>query len=102
MTINGSTIKSPNFLSEYTEYIRSDNVSLDGSMQRNQINTKKVAELTWTDLLPSQLQALLTWADTGNSVLYSNSDSRYGTWSFTGLPTITDPGTYVIGGSFIT
>lgn len=103
MTIDGNTIKTPQGLREYYEYIRTDNFSLSGAMQRNQTNKKKVAELTWTNLFPDELDAILDWADDLNSHAYSNSDSRYsGGWTFTGLVTITDDGSYVRGGSFMT
>lgn len=102
MTINGNTIQDPQGLREYYSYARNDNRSLNHSLQRNQIGKKKVAELTFTNIYPDELAALLAWADAGPAVVYSNDQSRYGTWAFTGLCTITEDGSYVRGGSFMT
>lgn len=102
MTIDAATIPMPNGLREYYQYIRTDNQSINGTMQRNQINKKKIAELTWTNLLPASLATILVWADDLNSHAYSNTQSRYGTWAFTGLVTITDPGEYLRGSSYMT
>lgn len=102
MTIDSNTIKQPTSLKEEYEYIRTDNISLNGGMQRNQLNKKKVAELTWDGLFPTELTAILAWADDLNSHAYSNSESRFGTWAFTGLVTITGWGEYVRGSSYMT
>lgn len=102
MTINGNSIPDPQGLREYYSYARYDNRSLNHSLQRNQIGKKKVAELTWTNIFPDELATILAWADAGPAVAYSNSLSRYGLWAFTGLVTITEDGSYVKGGSFMT
>lgn len=102
MTIDGNTIKQPSGLREFYEYIRNDNRSLNGKLQRNQFNKKKVAVLTWTNLKPTELQDLLDWIDDLASHAYSNTESRYGTWAFTGLPTIEDEGNYVRGATYMT
>jgi hypothetical protein len=103
ITINAGTIKQPTGLREYKTYVRSEKISLKGNRQRSQLNTKKVAELTWTSLTPSELSNILAWADPGAAVAYANSSSsRYGSWSFNGLPTITDEGSYERGGSYRT
>lgn len=103
MTIDGNTILSPTSLKEYYDYARNDNFSLNHTMQRNQLGKKKVAELTWTNLYPSELQAILAWADDLNSHAYSNPDTKYASpFAFTGLCTITDDGNYMRGGSFMT
>lgn len=101
MTIDTVSIKDPSGLKEYYEYIRNDNVSLNGTMQRNQLNKKKVAELSWSNILPDELALLLAWADDLLSHAYSNSQSKYGTFAFTGLVTITDDGDYMQGGSYM-
>ncbi len=102
MTIDGNTILDPQGLKEYYSYARNDNRSLNHSLQRNQLGKKKVAELTWTNLLPDELAAILAWADAGPAVDYDNPDSSKGLWEFTGLCTITEDGSYVKGGSFMT
>lgn len=103
MTIDGNTILSPTSLREFYDYARTDNYSLNHTMQRNQLGKKKVAEMTWTNLYPSELQAILAWADDLNSHAYSNPDTKYATtFAFTGLVTITDDGNYMRGGSFMT
>lgn len=101
MTIDSNSIKDPSGLKEYYEYIRNDNVSLNGTLQRNQINKKKVAELSWNNIYPDELALLLAWADDTNSHAYSNTQSKYGTWAFTGIVTITDDGEYMQGGSYM-
>jgi hypothetical protein len=105
MTIDAVTIKSPGAdsgVKEYYEYIRTDNKSINGTMQRNQIAKKKVAELTWHDLKPTEIQAILVWADDTTTHAYSNTTSKYGTWAFTGIVTITNDGDYEPGASYMT
>lgn len=102
MTIDANTIKQPTGVKEYYTYIRTDNRSINGKLQRNQINKKKVAELTWTNIFPADLGDILAWADDLNSHAYSNSLSKYGTWAFTGLVTISDDGSYEKGQSVMT
>lgn len=102
MTIDAVTIQDPQGLKEYYDYARTDNYSLNHSMQRNQLGKKKVAELTWTNIYPDELALILAWADDLNSHAYSNTQSRYGTWAFTGIVTILEDGNYVKGGSFMT
>lgn len=102
MTIDGNTIPDPQGLREYYDYARNDNYSLNHTMQRNQGGKKKVAELTYTNLFPSEFQALLAWADDLNSHAYSNANSRYTLWAFTGIVTIIEDGSYMRGGSYMT
>lgn len=103
MTIDTVTIKDPTKLVENYEYIRNDNIALNGAMQRNQLNKKKVATLTWENLYPSELQSILAWADDLNTHAYSNPNTKYAsTWAFTGLCTIMSDGQYVGGGSYMT
>lgn len=104
MTIDTVAIKDPSGLREYYEYIRNDNTSLNGTMQRNQINKKKVAELTWNNIYPDELALLLAWADDLNSHAYSNSQTKMvsSPFAFTGLVTITNDGNYMQGGSYMT
>lgn len=102
MTIDTVAIKDPSGLKEYYEYIRNDNVSLNGAMQRNQINKKKVAELSWNNIYPDELALLLAWADDTNSHAYYNAQTKYAApFAFTGIVTITDDGSYMQGGSFM-
>jgi len=101
MTIDGNTILTPQGLKEYYDYARNDNFSLNHTMQRNQLGKKKVAEMTWTNLFPDELAAILAWADDLNSHVYGNTDSSRGFLTFTGLCTITDDGQYQKGGSYM-
>ena len=102
MTIDGNSIKDPSGLKEYYEYVRNDNVSLNGTMQRNQLAKKKVAELTWNNIYPDELALLLAWADDTNSHVYYNAQTKYPTpFTFTGIVTITEDGEYMQGGSFM-
>lgn len=104
MTIDTVAQLDPQALKEYYDYARTDNYSLNHTMQRNQLGKKKVAEMTWTNLLPAELAVILAWADDLASHAYSNPQSKYpgGTWAFTGLVTITDDGNYQKGGSYMT
>ena len=101
MTIDGNTIQDPQGLKEYRDYARTDNYSLNHSMQRNELGRKKVAELTWTNILPDELALILAWADDLAAHAYSNLQSKYGSWEFTGIVTILEDGNYVRGGSFM-
>lgn len=102
MLIDGVAIKMPNGVREYYDYIRTDNKTLNGRLQRNQINKKRNADLTWTNIFPAELNAILAWADDLNAHTYSNSLSKYGTFNMIGLVTILNDGEYMKGQSVMT
>lgn len=101
-TIDGNAILDPQGLKEYRDYARTDNFSLNHTMQRNELGRKKVAELTWTNLLPDELAAILLWADDLTAHAYNNTQSKFTLWAFTGIVTILDDGVYQRGGSYMT
>lgn len=102
MTVDGNPIKMPNSYRDYYEKVETRNTSLNGRYQRNRINKKKVAELTWTDLTPDQFQALAIWTEADGAHDFYNPTSRFGVWSFTGLVDVTEEGTYQKGASLMT
>lgn len=93
VTINSdSTVAQPTEIKEEQLQIQNDNAAIDGSMQRNRMNSKAQATLTWGALAPSDYQLLFGYLTSGIAVTYNNSQSNYtgGALSFTGLPTITE------------
>lgn len=69
--------------------IQTDVTALDGSMQRNNLNTKYQSTCTYSNLAPSDYQTLIAVINNGGTVSYSNTLSDYsgGSLSFTSLPT---------------
>jgi hypothetical protein len=87
--LNGdSTVPQPSFLLEELVQIQSDNMSINGGMQRNRINQKKQATLTYQQLSPAQYQSLIAKVTTGSGISYYNDQSNYagGIFTFSGLP----------------
>ena len=100
ITLNGTTIISPQNLNEYTDEVQSDSVAIDGSRQRDWISSKKAADLKWTSLLPTDYATIINIVKGQNAVAYINDDSAGGTWSFTGLVTFSE-GEYLKGASHL-
>lgn len=86
ITINASPITDPtNYLDNYDQFF-TDNISLAGNRQRNRRAKKKMCQMTWKLLEPSEFQALIALFNDGNAVAFSNTDSAFGTFAFTGIP----------------
>lgn len=103
ISINGnSAIKQPNDINENPEQIQTDQMAVDGSMQRNRLGKKRRAVLKWNHLKPAEYQQLMTYFESGNAVTYSNDQSNVagGVLTFTGLPTF-DQGNYYRGTTLI-
>jgi len=101
MTLDATTVKDPTDLNEKLIPIETIQTSLNGSVQRDRIGTKKYALVAWTALNPSEYQALLAILEDGSAVDYNNPNSNRGTFVFTGLPIITREGDYIRGGTFL-
>lgn len=94
--------KMPTTLSEYYEYARTDTFTLNDTMQRNQLAKKRCAEMSWNNIKQSDLAAILVWAESVISHTYKNdSSSKFANTAFTCLVTITTPGAYIPGGSYM-
>ncbi len=102
ITINAAPITDPQgYEDNYDQYF-TDNVSLLGNRQRNRRAKKKWARMTWTLLEPSEFQALMALFNDGDEVDFTNSDSSFGTFNFTGIPDLPlSPTEYLGGGSFL-
>jgi hypothetical protein len=90
ISINGTTVPTPSDLTETPVAIQTDNVAVDGSRQRNFINSKWRVDLGWKYLTPAQLQFFNTLNLSSTPIAYINTLSNQtntGTLSFTGLPT---------------
>lgn len=88
----------PSNLREYYTQIQTDQMSINGSMTRNRIGQKKVAEMTFPILQPSDVQTIIGYFTTGSGVYYYNNASKYGYLAMSGLP-MYEEGDYVAGAS---
>lgn len=101
VSINNSALNNqPATLKESLLQIQTDQISLNGSMTRNRIGQKKIAEMQFTIISPADYQGLIANFTTGSGVYYSNNASDYAgsVFSFSGLPTFSES-EYVQGGS---
>lgn len=97
--INSSALNvQPSSLSEYYIQIQTDQQSINGSMARNRIGQKKVADMEFTIMSPSDYTTVFAYFTTGSGVTYLNDQSKFGIFSFTALPTFSDDA-YVQGAS---
>ena len=88
----------PTSLNEYYIQIQTDQTSINGSMTRNRIGQKRGVEMEFTIMQPSDYQTIINYFTTGSGVYYSNDQSSYGTFTFSGLPFFAED-VYVQGGS---
>lgn len=100
ITINGASIRQPSRVREYKEHIQSEKTSVDGSMQRNRLGFKYVAELTWDRLPVADFGSLESKFTTGSGIYYRNPSSKYGVLAYSGLP-FTDESEYERGESLL-
>lgn len=101
VSINNSALNNqPSLLKENLLQIQTDQTSLNGSMTRNRIGQKKMADMQFMILSPADYQALIANFITGSGIYYSNNASNYngGTLSFSGLPMFSE-NEYVQGAS---
>lgn len=97
--INNSELNTqPTTLIEKKLQIQTDQVAIDGSMTRNRVGEKKQSEMQFTIMSPSDYQTVVNNFTTGSGVYYSNDQSSYGTFAFSGLP-LFDEDAYVPGSS---
>lgn len=102
ININGSPVPDPSGYNDNYDQFFSDNISLAGNRQRNRRAKKKFATMVWTMLEPSEFQALMALFNDGDAVTFSNTDSAFGSFSFTGIPDLPlDASEYVGGGTFL-
>ncbi len=101
VSINNVALNNqPILLKENLLQIQTDQMSINGSMARNKIGQKKMADMQFTILSPADYQTLIANFTTGSGVYYSNNASDYsgGLLTFSGLPTFSES-EYVQGGS---
>lgn len=100
--INGAPVPDPQgYQDNYDQYF-TDNISLAGNRQRNRRAKKKWALMKWTMLEPTEFQALITLFNDGDAVTFSNSDSSFGSFAFTGIPDLPlEASEYMGGGTFM-
>lgn len=100
--INGAPVPDPTGYEDNYDQFFSDNISLAGNRQRNRRAKKKVATMRWTMLEPSEFQALHALFGDGDAVTFSNTDSSFGEFSFTGMPDLPlGASEYLGGGTFM-
>lgn len=99
--LNGIAIVQPATLQEDVLPIATDVTALDGSMQRNQFNTKYQAKMHFDKLTVSGYQQILAIINAGRQVSYYNDSSaiQNSTLTYSGLPTWQNQ-PYVDGASF--
>lgn len=96
---NNSTPQPTTLKEEYVQ-IQTDQIAINGAMQRTYYGEKQQATLQWDWLSPTDYQTLLGFFRGGGTVTYSNtsSDVSSGVFSFTGLPIFTEA-EYIQGGT---
>lgn len=99
VSINNNALPvQPTDLNEHNNQIQTDQTSINGGMTRNRIGQKKQADLTFTIMQPSDYQTVIGYFTTGSGIYYSNDQSSYGTYTFSGLPSYSEDN-YVPGAS---
>lgn len=102
ITINTTPIQDPSGYNDNYDQFFSDNISLGLNRQRNRLGKKKIADMSWDMLEPSELQALLAFFQEGSAVAFVNNASAFGTMSFTGIPDLPlQLGDYEGGGTYL-
>jgi hypothetical protein len=95
---NNALLVQPTGLGESLIQIQTDQMSINGSLTRNRINQKKQADMNFTIMSPADYQTTVNYFTTGSGVYYSNDQSSYGTFTFSGLPSFSES-QYVPGAS---
>ena len=101
VSINNSALPNqPSVLKESLLQIQTDQESINGSMTRNRIGQKKLVDLTFAIMSPSNYATYIGYFTTGSGVYYYNNASDYtgGTFAMSGLPSFQES-EYVQGGS---
>jgi len=90
----------PTTLTEEYLQIQTDQMSINGSMTRNRIGSKKQATMEFPIVQPSDYQTILGYFTTGSGIFYKNDQSNYigGILTMSGLPSFSE-GEYVAGAS---
>lgn len=87
VNINNNPLNvQPSLLAERYIQIQTDQMSINGAMARNRMGQKKQAEMEFTIMSPSDYQTTMNYFTTGSGVYYSNDQSSWGTFTFSGLP----------------
>lgn len=108
--INSGTLpRMPSKLREYREYQQTENMAIDGAIQRNRIRTpsnpqgfKMNVEMIWEHLAIGDFQLLDQYFMPGSGVNYANPSSKYGVLVFSGLPYPDESDDYEPGDSLFT
>lgn len=103
ITFNGiQPPQQPSGLNENDESIKTDTHSINGSVQRNQSDSKKRSSMNYVMATPATLQFFKALYDSASPVIYYNSQSNKpgGTHTFVGLIDYNE-GDYVRGGSLM-
>lgn len=99
ISINNSALPvQPTVLIEKNVQIQTDQTSINGSMTRNRIGQKKSVYMGFAIMSPNDYQTTVNYFTTGSGIYYSNDQSSYGTYTFSGLP-LYDEDEYVPGAS---
>ena len=102
ITIDTVPVPDPTGYEDNYDQFFTDNISLAGNRQRNRRAKKKWARMTWTLLEPAEFQSLIDKFNDGDEVDFTNTDSSFGTFDFTGIPDLPlETGDYLPGGSFL-
>lgn len=110
IAINGSDLPiQPSLLIEWREYQQKDHMAIDGSMQRDRIRTaqntvgyKYNVRMTFRQVTSANWQALDALFVSGSGIAYNNPQSgKFGTLTFSGLPTVEDATQYSPGSSLL-
>ena len=108
LLLNNILVKQPTTLRDYRINIQTENYALDGGLQRNRVISaanpvgyKYAVDMEWDDLNVSDFQTLLGIVSSGSGIVYSNPATKYGSLTYSGLPFVTEPNSYIAGDSLL-
>ena len=101
--LNGQEI--PVYTSGYDDspvVVKTDNLSINGSIERHSFPSKKRAKMTFTAVTPAQFRFFESIFNDAGTVKFYNDQSKYGMLQFDGIMTDCDADEYIRGGSLMT
>lgn len=101
--LNGQEI--PIYPSGYDDspvVVKTDNFSINGSIERHSFPSKKRAKMTFAAVTPAQFRFFENIFNATGTVSFYNDQSKYGSLQFEGIMTDCDTDEYIRGGSLMT
>lgn len=99
-----NNIEIPIYPSNYDDdlvTIKTDNFSIDGSMERHQFPSKKEVKMDFPMVTPSQVKFFRDIFESPSTVQFYNDQSNHGILTFEGIMTTCQSSEYERGGSLM-